>query len=285
MRAEKTLEHETIARAGRDLVALSQFNAIRFLDHHGVPVHQYDLPGDAVTADGTRHYFRFLEVGAHEAVRYSLKFSFTQVILNLLRSIAPTQDRASILDIGSNIGETYALLKELLHYEPDGPTLEFVGLDISENCVAFARDLFLGDPSFQSVQGEASDLSRFPDRTFDFAISNGVHNHVVDQGRAVREALRVSRIAAYFQINLSTTGKTEEYANSSAPEFGYKVPTLDEFIAYFPDAEHYHWYLPTRYSRKTVQNDDNRYIDLDDPTKISWHSLIVSRYPIFNGAN
>ena len=272
------------ARDAHDLVALSRFNAIRFQNDKGEVVHQYDLPGDYVLKDYTKHYFRFFEDGPSIAVAYTLKFSFSQIILNLIRSISSFRNSCSILDIGSTIGETYYVLKEILRYENYPMNLEFVGLDMNSNCVSFARDLFINDRNFQSVVGEASDLGRFPDDTFDFVVSNGVHNHVEDQAKAMREAVRVARVAAVFQIMMTATDTPQHFRHTTKreAEFSYHAPTAKQMFSYFPDRERYFWYVPTTNTKKGVKFDDGRYFDLEQPEKIHWHMVIIGKQPVLS---
>ena len=62
MAASFSVDDTVTANENRSLVALSKFNAIRFFDEMGKQVHIYNLPGDYILADYTKHYFRFLEV-------------------------------------------------------------------------------------------------------------------------------------------------------------------------------------------------------------------------------
>jgi SAM-dependent methyltransferase len=282
----RTFIDDTMKPSGsRELVATSKFFAVRYQDDEGKIVHRYDLPGDFILKDYTKHYFRYLEFGAIAAPAYTLKFSLTQTLLNLMRSMSDQRKTCGVLEIGSTIGETYYLLKELLSVDPIDMVVEFVGLDMNSNCVSFARDLFAGDPNFQNVVGEASDLSRFPDDTFDFVISNGVHNHVRDQGAAMREAVRASRVATIFRIMMSAAEEPQRFQGATGrdTEFVYQAPTAAQMFSYFPNRAEYFWYIPTQNSRHGVKWDDGRYLDIDEPDKVQWHTVIVAKHPILSG--
>jgi ubiquinone/menaquinone biosynthesis C-methylase UbiE len=286
MATDFSVDDSVIANGSRSLVALSKFNAIRYFDALGKLAHSYNLPGDYVLADYTKHYFRFLENGPAAARAYSLKFNFTQTILNLIRAIEGTRTSCSVLDIGSTIGETYYILFQLLALERSRTRLEFVGLDMNSNCVSFARDLFARDPNFQSVTGEASDLSRFPDESFDFVVSNAVLNHTVDQAASVREAVRVARVATVLQLMMSSSGETQRFRHTAKrdAEYYYEAPTPKRLFSILPESDRYTWYLPTRGTKMGVKLDDDRYLDAADPSKLEWQMVIIAKHPILTGA-
>ena len=273
-----------VSRSGA-LIATDRFNAIRYYDKDGKVFHQYDLPDDLILKDYTRHYFRYMLSGPSGAVTYSLKFGLTQTLLHLIRTLSLHRNECSLLEIGSTIGETYHLMRSLLALEKRPIELEFVGLDLSQNCTAFSRDLFPRDLNFQSVVGEASDLSRFPDETFDLICSNGVHNHVRDQGGAVREAVRVCRIAAVLQLIMSSgdSGRRFKQTVERQGDFWYQAPTPDELFSYFPEPGRYHWYVLTPSSRRGAKFDDHRYVEIDDPEVLRWYTVIIAKYPILSG--
>jgi len=93
---------------------------------------------------------------------------------------------ASVLDIGCGTGELCFELYRQKH-------CRVVGLDLSVKMTRFAE----GENTFQGVtfvHGDATDLSAYPDRSFDFAVML-VFIHELDekrQRRVLEEALRVA---------------------------------------------------------------------------------------------
>lgn len=94
---------------------------------------------------------------------------------------------ASVIDIGCGTGE---LCFELFRQKQ----CKVVGLDLSLKMIRFAekRNTF---PEVTFVHGDATDLSKYPDRSFDFAVMLVFIHELAEekQKRALREALRVAK--------------------------------------------------------------------------------------------
>ena len=95
-------------------------------------------------------------------------------------------ERASVLDIGCGTGSLCLELCRTKH-------CKVVGLDLSLKMISFAEERSTC-PDVTFVHGDATDLSIYPDRSFDFAVML-VFIHELDaeqQKQALREALRVA---------------------------------------------------------------------------------------------
>ena len=95
-------------------------------------------------------------------------------------------ERASVLDIGCGTGSLCLELCRAKH-------CKVVGLDLSLKMIRFAEERNTC-PDVTFVHGDATDLSIYPDRSFDFAVML-VFIHELDaeqQKQALREALRVA---------------------------------------------------------------------------------------------
>ena len=103
----------------------------------------------------------------------------------------------------------------------------------------------------------------------------------------MREATRVARVAVVFQIMMSATDETQRFqlVGERDTDFSLEAPPVKRLFSYFPDSQNYTWYIPTRQTRKGVKWDDGRFLDIDDPSKIHWHVVVIAKYPIFSGGN
>ncbi|TLD04119.1 hypothetical protein PgNI_11316 [Pyricularia grisea] len=91
-----------------------------------------------------------------------------------------------VLDIGCGPGNLTAHIAELV-----GPTGKVVGIDPSKERLALAQDLATNRSNLTFEVGQAEDLSRFADGSFDVVYVNATFHWIGDQARAVREFHRV----------------------------------------------------------------------------------------------
>lgn len=87
------------------------------------------------------------------------------------------------LDAGCGSGRyTYALKKSGVG--------KMTGIDISQNSIAFAREMVSGEPGIKFDQGSTLDLP-YKEDAFDFVFSNGVLHHTTDTEKGLEEIRRV----------------------------------------------------------------------------------------------
>ena len=189
----------------------------------------------------------------------------------------------SILNLGTTVGENYHLLKSCRVLKAAGIEIEYVGLELDRRLVAFAKDIFRGDPNFKVVHGEVSDLSRFPDQCFDLVTSHHVHSYATDQPAALKEAVRVSRVAAIVNMAMTEGDRGVEFSHASNANVTgsvFKAPSIKEFVATLSETDIKFIYFLSRTWRSKMKI-DNSYMGKisDDPY---WHNFIVSRYNILN---
>ena len=96
--------------------------------------------------------------------------------------------QSKILEVGAGTGRySIALAKEGM----DVTAVELVGSNL-----AVLRESSKGMANIQSFQGDATDLSRFPDNSFDVTLSLGPMYHLYETdevNRAIDEAIRVTK--------------------------------------------------------------------------------------------
>lgn len=90
-----------------------------------------------------------------------------------------------VLDIGVGPGLLAYDLARMV-----GESGRLVGLDAAPAMIKVARTRLAAMPQAECVEGDAADL-RFPDASFDIAVSTQVHEYVADIDRALKELHRV----------------------------------------------------------------------------------------------
>ncbi|MAM94266.1 methyltransferase domain-containing protein [Parvibaculum sp.] len=90
-----------------------------------------------------------------------------------------------VLDIGVGPG---LLAYDMARMVGEGGRL--AGLDASAAMLKVARTRLAALPQAECIQGDATEL-RFPDESFDIAVSTQVHEYVADMGKALKELHRV----------------------------------------------------------------------------------------------
>lgn len=268
---------------GKALVATERYSAAEFRDSKGAVIHQYKFPqGDYFFL--LRHYLSYL-TGTYEHLNPdSMKTHFLRDCMICLRKLAAHRKTASILEIGGTIGENYWMLSDIINNQNLDIKLEFVGIELDGNAVQFSREIFHGNDAFEMIHGDASDLSRFPDNSFDLVISHSTNNFLQDPHLGLREALRVSRFGTLLHLFMNLNGESKRYTHGSTGQPTYifsreelqkilfnlgswKVYNLTRFIHF--DAT----ILPT--------GGDGFFIEDISADQIYLEHLVISRFAIF----
>lgn len=267
----------------RELVSLDQDSVIEFFDLSMKKFHESTLPDDSVFFSGAKHFFRYFECNMTEVKFDISKNRFLQTILQLVFRISPYRRKVSILDLGTTVGENYHLLRSCPILRDMEIEIEYVGLELDTRLVAFAQDVFRGDQNFKALHGEVSDLGRFPDRSFDLVTSHHVHSYAMDQPAAIREAIRVSRVAAVIYMAMIEKGPGVEFSHATTSTYTgtvFKAPSIGEFIKLLAETDARFVYLLSR-NWKTMMKINNAYMGQVRSIPF-WHNLVVSRYPVMN---
>ena len=119
--------------------------------------------------------------------------------MRYIHSLAPAGGR--ILEVGAGTGRySIALARE---------GFDVAAVELAESNLAILRRRGAGLSNLDACQGDALDLSRFPDGAFDLTLLLGPMYHLYDRGDAVaalREGLRVTKeggalIAAFLSVH------------------------------------------------------------------------------------
>lgn len=131
--------------------------------------------------NATQHYLspnRKDNVKVHWEEAFS-RFVFKQAIISI--DTTPLQ-KLRVLDVGSGIGDGYALLSNLLAEEPNlnQCDLDYLGIDISPEMVETANNLYKNNTN---VRFEQADIrNKIPKDTFDLYLSCGVpYSHLTHE--------------------------------------------------------------------------------------------------------
>ena len=125
---------------------------------------------------------------------------------------------AKILEIGAGPGR-YSLALAQEGYDVTAVELVQHNLDI-------LRSKITPDMTIRAIQGDALDLSQFPDESFDLTLSLGPMYHLYDlgdKGQAISEALRVTRQDAILMVAYSIS-------EGSIIEYVFKQGNLQEVL-------------------------------------------------------
>ena len=164
-----------------------------------------------------------------------------------------------------------------------GIEIEYVGLELDTRLVAFAQSVFHGDSNFRAIHGEVSDLGRFPDQSFDLVTSHHVHSYAMDQPLAIREAVRVSRVAAVVNMAMTQDDTGAEFAHattSTTTRTVFKAPSIREFLAMVNQTDGRYVFMLSK-NWEVRMKIDNSYIGSVQSNPY-WHNMVVSRYQILN---
>ena len=96
--------------------------------------------------------------------------------------------QSKILEVGAGTGRySIALARE---------GMDVTAVELVENNLAVLRENSKGMENIRSYQGDATDLSRFPDNSFDMTLFFGPMYHLYEEdevNRAIDEAIRVTK--------------------------------------------------------------------------------------------
>jgi ubiquinone/menaquinone biosynthesis C-methylase UbiE len=271
------------ARAsGNDVIAFDRYMAIEFRDENNKLFHRYSLPEDA---ENFKHYLRYFGRSYYEMNAGLIKFNFVTNLLFVVRKISIHRKRISILEVGATLGENYYLLRKLIKTENLGVEIDYVGIDLDENAVALATELHNSDPNFKILQGDGSDLSRFPDGAFDIVTSNGVVNYVHDPDLGFKETIRVARVCTLLQTLISPAEKhfwvtyQGGLERAIAPTVAYLNALLQPFAPLELFDLNKYWSNADR-SRRNELSDGSTLEDFDEAL-MKRKILVLSKFNIF----
>ena len=246
-------------------LAIDSFTAYLFRDASGKIVHRYPFSDQHYDVSFLRHYMQYITRDSVQDMPINqFKKFLMRMIESSLRKIASVRKQVSFLEIGSTLGENYRLIKLLVKELDLDLEVKFVGFEISSNLVQFSNLVNRGDPNFITIIGDASDLSRFPDRCFDFVINQGVANFCHDQKKAFSEIVRVARLAALVGVQMTL----DENPFYLTRDIGYCtfLPTravLDEVWQPFAPLYDYHLATMNWTATSTSGSGSDRFIGVD----------------------
>jgi ubiquinone/menaquinone biosynthesis C-methylase UbiE len=265
------------------VVAIDQYAAIEFRDQDGTLSHANPL-SDNYSLFQLKNYLEYVKSGVYFDIPHTaLKSSFITNILAVVRKIAAHKKSISILEIGSTIGENFLFLKNSVEFENLGCDISFVGVEVSGSMVEFSRELHRDTANVHFVHAEASDLSRFPDRTFDICISHGVSNHTEKAIKGFKELLRISRIATVSHMYVSEGDRSISLTHAAA---GYTmwIPTFDEIKRHAGAAPQMLLYNLSKFRRVNAHvfdgTGDGYFIEDLAGTDIFWGNFVFARFPL-----
>ena len=182
--------------------------AFVFRDERDV-VHKYPFSGTGDIAYVTQ-YLNYLSVDEPAAIPLTTtKGMLVSQVLCCLIALARTRKKIRILEIGSTVGENYLYIKKLLTQYQIPLSVDFVGLESSPGLCHLAKVVHQGDSGFVPVTSDGGSLSRFPDRSFDLVICQGVANFTDAPMQTFRDIARITRFA--FVLALVVTDDEEGF--------------------------------------------------------------------------
>ena len=214
------------------------------------------------------------------------------------RFAAPGRD---VLEVGAGTGRySVALARE---------GMNVTAVELLEHNLAVLRENSRGVAGIRSLQGDATDLSRFADASFDLTLVLGPMYHLYEPGdvhRAIDEAIRVTRkggviffaflsvfgimYANYFQGNWAA-GLEENFApDGSVRHFKEQLFTgydVAEFEALFADKPVRR--IATAAADGMLESIEDRpdfaITDEDFPSFLSWHLRFAEKRELLGAAN
>lgn len=277
-------------RAGAGLpVALDVTSEYLFRDLAGRVAHRYPL-AEAKGIDDLRHYLSYAAMPATKLYgRSSAKNGFLTAVMMTLRRLALVRRSVTVLEVGSTIGENYDLLRHFIGIYRLSLTLEFVGIDRSESLSTFARAAHRGDKAFTAITDDgAAGLARFPDRSFDLVLCNGVANFTEEPVECFRGMARVCRVAMVLSLQM-TEGSETIWRTDAKTQKPFFIPTRRALDELWRSEGTFHDYLIARLAFSSAVFDaGGTGFFLGDQTglgAIQFERHVVSRYPLFPAAD
>lgn len=150
----------------------------------------------------------------------------------------PTMSKVkSVLDLGCAAGGGLRFTREL------NPTVEYTGLDISEELIAIAEKRFSNESNARFINFDGINLP-VESNSVEFLFSFGVFHHLTDWKKMTHETLRVSSRFVLFDLRLwsneSLTGSPISYQKIALGEedwdgktvIQYNIQSFNELFAF-----------------------------------------------------
>jgi ubiquinone/menaquinone biosynthesis C-methylase UbiE len=161
-------------------------------------------------ADGAERTLMFgrVDIESRDAAEYKAMAAKHFSYIFAGSNIGP---ESTILDIGCGIGRLLRLVCERL------PAKQVLGVDISDQMIAYARQALSGFPQAVLAVNSGSSLAMIGDESVDFAYSNDVFIHIHDISVAesyLAEIRRVLKPEGYFKFNVRLMDPASAFANT-----------------------------------------------------------------------
>ena len=279
--------HSSLLQNHKNLpIAIETEAAFVFRDAAGNIVHKYPWPGSGDIATLTT-YLAYLVREEPERIPANYpKGILVRQIFFLLRQLAKAgRKRINVLEVGATLGENFYFIKNLIRRYNLGLEVYFIGIEVSPGLCNFARMAHHEDPNFQILAGDGSDLSRFPDQSFDVVLCQGVANFTYDPKLTLRELIRVTRFAAVLAVQV-TDRSTPYHFTDGEHGWLHFIPTRADlrqaWEPHFPLYDYKFCAIPMQ--RLNCSGGGNDYYLGQDSAKLDiemeWHT--VSRYPLLS---
>lgn len=280
---------ETVAELGVDgrrpglPVALESEVGYLFRDASGRIVHRYRLPG--VNGYGAiRHFIRYAAEGYGFLHGDNLKTELVTMIEAALEKLAPVKPVISVFELGSSAGENRLYIDRILRRRGWSNRIRFVGIDNVSSLVTFSRMLQHRNGDSHFIEGDGSDLSRFPDRCFDIVINHGVANYCDRPSLAISEVLRITRHVLCNALHVSLEAEPF-HATGAGNLQGYFLPT-EGLVEELWRAERPYWVYALRRTRLddllTSGGGTGYFIGRPDGgRRLAFDYALVTRAPLF----
>lgn len=204
-------------------VALESEAGYVFRDDKGHIFHRYKLP--TVSGYGAiRHFVRYASEGYELLTVGHVKLNLVNLIEAAVEKLAPLKKTITVFELGSSAGENYLYIRRMLKRLGYDNRIKFVGIDNVPSLVTFSRMLHHGNDDVHFICADGSDLSRFPDKSFDIVINHSVFNACDEPSQAISEVLRICRHVVCCGARMSM--EDEPYYGTGAGNLqGYFLPT------------------------------------------------------------
>lgn len=277
--------HASIPHAQANLpVAIETEAAFVFRDISNQVFHKYPWPGTGDIATLTS-YLGYLATEPDDVLDVlSAKGSLIRQIFYVLRLLSKAgRTRVNILEVGATLGENFSFIRNLIRTYGLDLDPYFVGIEVSPGLCNFARMVHHDDPNFHIIASDGSDLSRFPDQSFDLVICQGVANFTYAPKKTLSELIRVMRFATVLSLQI-TDERNPYYFTDGEKGWAHFIPTREELRQawgpYFPlydykfSASPFHRFNSSAGGSDYYLGQDSAKLNI----QMEWHT--ISRYPL-----
>lgn len=264
-------------------VALEPEVGYIFRDDRGRIVHRYKLP-EVNGYNAICHFIRYASEGYGFLHVGHLKLFLVNMIEAALEKLAPLKETITVFELGSSAGENYLYIQRILKRLGYGNRVKFVGIDNVPSLVTFSRMLQHGNEDVHFILGDGSDLSRFPDKSFDIVINHGVFNYCAEPALAISEVMRICRHVICCAARMSLEDEPF-YATGAGNQQGYFLAT-EALIADLWRAHRPYWtYAVGRHPLEAVRatNGGTGYFvgRTSENRRLSLDYMLIAREPMF----